>query len=33
MSLMVACADEVFERWQGVLQLSSRLFRHRPPAR
>jgi putative dehydrogenase len=28
MSLMVACADVVFERWQGLLQdLSSRLFR------
>jgi len=28
MSLMVACADAVFERWQGLLQdLSSRLFR------
>ena len=28
MSLMVACADAVFERWQGLLRdLSSRLFR------
>jgi putative dehydrogenase len=28
MSLMVACADAAFERWQGLLQdLSSRLFR------
>ncbi len=28
MSLMVACADDVFERWRGLLQhLSSRLFR------
>jgi 3-hydroxyisobutyrate dehydrogenase len=28
MSLMVACADAVFERWHGLLQdLSSRLFR------
>jgi len=28
MSLMVACADDVFERWHGLLQqLSSRLFR------
>jgi 3-hydroxyisobutyrate dehydrogenase len=28
MSLMAACADEVFDRWQGLLQdLSTRLFR------